>query len=103
MRLIPLPTGMQLVTGLAIGAAAVLLAPVVVPVVAGVAKSLAKAGIKGGLIVYEKGKIAMAEAMETVEDLTAEVKAEMAEEHAVDVAPKKKAVARRKRSLVDAA
>lgn len=94
MRLIPIPTGMQLITGLAIGAAVVLLAPVVVPVVAGVAKSLTKAGIKGGLILYEKGKVAVAEAREMVEDLTAEAQAELAEEQALEVAPKKrKAVA----------
>jgi hypothetical protein len=94
MRLIGIPTGTQLVTGLAIGAAVVLLAPVVLPVVAGVAKSLTKAGIKGGLILYEKGKVAVAEARETIEDLTAEAQAELAEEQEVEAAPKKrKAVA----------
>ena len=90
MRLIGIPSGTQLLTGLAIGAAVVLIAPVVLPVVAGVAKSLAKAGIKGGLILYEKGKVAVAEAQETIEDLTAEAKAELAEEQEAEAVPRKK-------------
>mgnify|MGYP000374450134 CR=1 FL=1 len=93
MRLIPIPTGMQLLTGLAVGAAVVLLAPVVVPVVAGVAKTLTKAGIKGGLILYERGKVAVAEARETIEDLTAEAQAELAEEQEVEAVPKKRKAA----------
>jgi hypothetical protein len=85
--------GIKLGTGLALGAAAVLLAPVVVPVVAGVVKSLTKAGIKGGMILYEKGKIAAEEAKETIEDLAAEARAELADEHEVKAAPKRKKAA----------
>lgn len=48
---------------LAVGAAIVLLAPVVVPVVAGILKPLAKNTIKGGLLMYEKAKVATAETM----------------------------------------
>ena len=55
-------------TGLLIGAATVVIAPVVIPVVTGVLKSLTKAGIKGGMILYEKGRGAIEEAKETVED-----------------------------------
>ena len=91
MKLIGIPTGTQLVTGLAIGAAAVLLAPIVLPVVAGVVKSLTKAGIKGGLILYEQSKVAFEEAKESIEDLTAEAKAELT--HPEEAAPKKKAAA----------
>jgi hypothetical protein len=79
--------GMKLGTGLALGAAAVLLAPVILPVAAGVLRTLTKASIKGGLLMYEKGKIAMAEAKETMDDLAAEAKAELASEEA---APKRK-------------
>jgi hypothetical protein len=64
-------------TGVAIGAAAFFLAPVVVPVVTGVLKSLTKAGIKGGMILYDKGRVAVEEAKETIEDLTAEAKSEL--------------------------
>lgn len=69
----------NLITGLAIGIGAAILAPVVIPVVAAAAKPLLKAAIKGGLLLYEKGKEAVAETGEVVEDMVAEVKAEMAE------------------------
>lgn len=90
MKLIGIPSGTQLLPGLAIGAAVVLIAPVVLPVIAGVVKSLAKAGIKGGLILFEKGKVAVAEAQETIEDLTAEAKAELSEEQEAEAPPRKK-------------
>ena len=64
---------------LAVGAGIVLLAPIVVPVVAGIIKPLAKNAIKGSLLMYEKAKVATAEAVESVEDLAAEAKAEIAE------------------------
>ena len=69
----------NIVTTLALGVGAVILAPIVIPVLASVSKPLAKAIIKGGILVYEKGKEAVAEASEVVEDMVAEVKAEMAE------------------------
>ncbi|MBN1105288.1 MAG: DUF5132 domain-containing protein [Deltaproteobacteria bacterium] len=94
MRLIGLPSGVQLLTGLAIGAAAVLLAPVVLPALAGALRSLAKAGVKGGMIAYAKTQVALAEAKESLEDLTAEAQAELAEEQEQVVAPKKKVRAR---------
>jgi len=64
--------------GLAIGVGVIVLAPVVTPVVARVAKPLLKSTIKTGLIAYEKAKIAGAEALEALEDLTAEARAEIA-------------------------
>jgi Protein of unknown function (DUF5132) len=91
MKLLGIGNGSQMIGGLAIGAAAVLLAPILLPVVSGVLKSLTKAGIKGGLILYEKGRVALEEAKESVEDLTAEAKAELAQPE--QMAPKKKAVA----------
>ncbi len=62
------------------GIAAVVLLPAFIPVVAGVSKPIAKAAIKGGIILYEKGKGAIAEVGESLEDLMAEAKAELAEE-----------------------
>ncbi len=59
---------------------AVILAPVVVPVVAGIGKPLAKSLIKGGMVLYEKSKGAIAEVGETFEDMVAEARAELAEE-----------------------
>ncbi len=65
--------------GLAIGIGASVVAPVVIPVLATVVKPLTKAAIKGGFLLYEKGKETLAEAQEVIEDLVAEAKAEMDE------------------------
>jgi hypothetical protein len=72
-------SNLKLGTGLAVGAGVLLLAPVVFPVVGSIFKSLTKATIKGGLIAAEKTRIGLAEAKETLEDLAAEAKAEIAE------------------------
>jgi len=93
MRLPSINGGMGLGTGLALGAAAVLLAPIVIPVVGGVVKSLAKAGIKGGMLLYEKGKITAEEAKETIEDMAAEARAELVQESEVKASPKKRKAA----------
>ncbi|MCU0580421.1 MAG: DUF5132 domain-containing protein [Desulfobacterota bacterium] len=69
----------NIVTGLAIGIGSSILAPVVIPVLASVVKPMAKAAIKGGVLVYQKGREMAAEAQEVVEDLVAEVKAELDE------------------------
>jgi hypothetical protein len=62
------------------GIAAIVLLPVLVPVVAGkIGKPLAKASIKGGIVLYEKGKGVLAEVGESIEDIIAEAKAELAE------------------------
>ena len=71
----------NIVTGLAIGIGAAILAPIIIPVIASVAKPLAKAAIKGGILLLEKGKETVAEAGEVMEDLVAEVRAELAESH----------------------
>ncbi|MCX7770143.1 MAG: DUF5132 domain-containing protein [Proteobacteria bacterium] len=68
--------------GLAIGIGGAILAPIVLPVLASVAKPLVKATIKGGILVYEKGKESLSEVTEVFEDLVAEVKSEMAHSHA---------------------
>lgn len=93
MALLNLPKGLSWGTGLAIGAASVLLAPIVLPVLGGVLKSLAKAGIKGGMVLYEKGKLLAEETRETIEDLTEEAKAELSGTQEIAVAKSKKATA----------
>jgi hypothetical protein len=91
---VPVIGNVSLGTGLVVGAAAVFLAPVVIPIVTGVLKSLTKSGIKGGLILYEKGKITMEEARESVEDLAAEAKAELSQsKEARATTPRKKVAA----------
>ncbi len=70
------------IPGIAAGLGAVVLAPVLIPAVAKASKPVAKALIKGGIIAYEKSRNAIAETGEVLEDLVAEVKAELAEEEA---------------------
>ena len=69
------------------GIAAIVLLPVLIPVAAGkVGKPLAKATIKGGIVLYEKGKGVIAEVGESLEDIVAEAKAELAEKKAGELA-----------------
>jgi hypothetical protein len=79
----------NVLTGLAIGIGASIFAPQVIPALAGVVKPIAKAAIKGGLMLYEKSKESVAEVGEMMEDIVAEVKAEMAESNnrAADINP----------------
>lgn len=72
-----------------VGAAAVVLAPVVIPAIGGMLRPMAKAAVKGGVLMFEKGKEIAAEARETVEDLTAEVRSEMQEGHGAGASEKK--------------
>jgi hypothetical protein len=77
MSLFGIGNGLKFGGAVALGAAAVLLAPIVLPVIAGVLKPVAKGVIKGGILAYEGAKVALAETKETIEDLAAEAKAEV--------------------------
>ena len=86
----------QLVGGIAAGAAAMMLAPSIMSAIAPVVKPVIKTLIKGGLLAFESGKeavheaeVAIASSVEAIEDLTAEAKAEIAEPHKKPVPPKK--------------
>jgi len=65
-------------TAMAVGAGVVLLAPIVIPVLVSVLKPVAKAVIKGGMLAYENACIAVAETKETIEDIAAEARSEIA-------------------------
>lgn len=78
-----LDNGLKVGTGLALGVGAILLAPVLIPAVAAIVKPLVKAGIKGGLVLYEKSIVAIAEAKEVIEDLAAEARAEVSREQSM--------------------
>ncbi len=78
----------NILSGLAIGIGATIIAPVVIPILASAVKPIAKATIKSGLMLYEKGKETVAEVSEMVEDIVAEAKAEMAEAN-LDIAEAK--------------
>jgi hypothetical protein len=67
-------------SGIIAGVGAIVLAPIVIPVVAKASKPIAKAVIKGGILAYDKSKTFMAETGEVLEDLVAEVQAEIASE-----------------------
>jgi hypothetical protein len=58
--------------------------------VAGVLKPVTKAAIKGGILAYQKVKLTLAEAVETVEDIAAEAQAELTEKPATKSAKGKK-------------
>jgi hypothetical protein len=83
--------GLKFGGAVALGAAAVLLAPIVLPVIAGILKPVAKGVIKGGILAFEGTKVALAETKETIEDLAAEAKAELAASHKPPVKAKKQA------------
>lgn len=70
--------------GLAIaaGIGVAVLAPVLLPIIAGAARPLARAAIKTGIIMYEKGREAAAEVGEVFDDLVAEARAEIQQNHA---------------------
>jgi hypothetical protein len=67
--------GGNIVTGLAIGIGAVVLAPLAVPVL----RPLAKTALKAGLVAYDQARVAVAELNEQASDLIAEARSEMTE------------------------
>ena len=70
----------DIVSGLAIGIGAAIVAPLVIPALSKTVRPLAKAAIKGGLVLWETGKEKLAEGYELVDDLLAEAKTEIASE-----------------------
>lgn len=76
-----LDNGFKVSTGVVVGLGAIMLAPTVLPLIATIAKPLVKATIKGGIILYEKGKELVAETAEVLEDLAAEAKSELVQAH----------------------
>ena len=85
--------GLKTGSAMAIGAGVVLLAPIIIPAVASVLKPVAKAVIKGGMLAYENARVAVAETKETIEDIAAEARSEIAAGHeqAAKASPKKAA------------
>lgn len=72
--------------GVAIGLGAAALATVIVPALPALvraSKPTARAAVKSGLILLERGREVMAEASEELDDMLAEVKAELQKERQV--------------------
>lgn len=78
--------GFKIGTGLLVGVGAILLAPVVIPAAAAVLRPVAKAAIKGGFVLFQKGRETIAETVEMIEDIAAEARAELVEEQEAAVA-----------------
>lgn len=82
--------GLKMSTGtLALGAIAFIAAPQILSTVGSILRPVAKTGIKGGLIVYDKGKELYSETVDTIQDVTSEARSEMSK--GKKTAPKKKA------------
>jgi hypothetical protein len=84
----------NVVTGIAVGVGAALLAPILLPAIARLARPLMKATIRTGIIFYEKGRETVAELGEVVEDIVAEAQAEISETEAAAGAAAAGAVAK---------
>ena len=69
--------GSAWVPSVLVGVGVALVAPVVIPALAAGMRPLAKAVIKGGIMVYDKGTEALAEAGEQLSDLMAEVRSDI--------------------------
>lgn len=66
----------NVVAGVGLAFAAAVLAPVLMPAMGRIGRPLAKSLVRGGMMMYEKGREAIAVAGESVEDIMAEVRAE---------------------------
>ncbi|MBC7857860.1 MAG: DUF5132 domain-containing protein [Burkholderiaceae bacterium] len=66
----------NLIVGIASGLVAVVIAPVLIPALKKSGRPLAKSLVKGGVMLYDKGRQAVADAGEVIEDVIAEVQAE---------------------------
>jgi hypothetical protein len=67
--------GGNVVTGLAIGVGALVLAPLAAPLLRPITKTI----LKAGLVAYDQSRVAFAEMNERASDLVAEARSEMAE------------------------
>ena len=65
--------------GVTSGLVAALIAPILIPAIKRSSRPIAKGLIKGGMVLYEKGREVTAHAGEVVEDVMAEIQAEQAE------------------------
>ena len=87
---LPVVGNVSLTTGVAVGVGSLVLAPIVIPMLGALVKPVAKGAIKAGMMVYHRGQIMAAETKESWDDLTAEVKAELAQEAMVEAAEEAK-------------
>lgn len=73
----PLAPKAKVLFGFGMGIAAAGLAREVLPAFRGLGRPLAKAAVKSGLMLWDRGRVRLAQMGETLEDLTAEARAEL--------------------------
>jgi hypothetical protein len=82
--------GLKVSTGtLALGALAFMAAPQILAAVGRIVRPVAKTGIKGGMIVYDKGKDMFSGTVDSIQDVASEARSEISK--GSKAAPKKKA------------
>ena len=81
-----------------VGVGVALVAPTVLPAVGAALRPLAKSAIKGGVMLYDSVKETIAEAGEQVNDMVAEVRAEVEEESGDTETPKRRGARARRES-----
>ncbi|MGE5489294.1 MAG: DUF5132 domain-containing protein [bacterium] len=81
----------RVLIGVGVGLAAAGIVKVLMPALSSLGRPVAKGLIKGGIVAYDTGREAIANAAEFIEDMVAEVRAEMEAErehgHTVQTAP----------------
>jgi hypothetical protein len=76
----------NLAVGITAALAATVLAPLLVPIITVAGRPLVKSLVKGGVILYEKGRETVAGAGEVMEDMIAEVRSELEQQSPVTTA-----------------
>lgn len=78
--------GLKIGNPIVLGIGALVLTPVLLPLATSVLRPMAKATIKSGFILVNRGRELVAETVEMIADITAEVREEMALNHENPVA-----------------
>lgn len=66
-------------TGIAFGLGFMIAAPIAAKMLGGVGRPLLKEAVKGGMYVFDQSRTMLAEAKESLEDLSAEARSELAQ------------------------
>lgn len=74
-----LNSGLKIVGSIFVGAGIIVLAPTIVPALTTAWKPIARTAIKGGITAYGILKASVAGSVETLKDIAAEAKAELAD------------------------
>lgn len=69
----------NMTTGIGLGLGVMLAAPIAVKMISGLGRPLLKEAVKGGLYIYDQSRTILAEARESIEDLSAEARSELAQ------------------------